>query len=144
MIFFLDANICLDLLDTKRNNAAHSVSWYLEHKDDPAHSFYFSGDFLTTFYYIMTEKKKKDPMTIVNAIDALAEEIPPFYLAHSDFVNARGSFHQRLFDDFEDLMMLESAIRAGTKTFVTNDKALLQLGKFKSLAIIAARSKDKK
>jgi len=31
---FLDANICLDLLDTKRPTSEASVAWYMEKKDD--------------------------------------------------------------------------------------------------------------
>lgn len=60
MNIFLDANICLDLLDTTRPTSKQSVQWYLEHKDDESINFYFSGDFITTFYYILTEKRKHD------------------------------------------------------------------------------------
>jgi len=34
MKIFLDANICLDLLDTTRTTSKRSVKWYLENKDD--------------------------------------------------------------------------------------------------------------
>ncbi len=136
MTYFLDANICLDLLDTKRKTASGSVQWYMKQKDDLANLFYFSADFITTFYYILTEKKKFAPADVIAAVDALSLEIPPFYLAHSDFVLAKNSFFDEMFDDFEDLMILESAIRAESDYFVTNDKQLLALDEYKSMSIV--------
>lgn len=137
MIFFLDANICLDLLDTKRKTASTSVRWYMKQKDDTDDLFYFSADFITTFYYILTERKKSVPEDVIAAIDALSLEIFPFYLTHSDFVLAKNSFFDDVFNDFEDLMILESAVRAESDYFVTNDKQLLALGEYRSVSIVA-------
>lgn len=142
MTFFLDANICLDLLDTKRHDADASIAWYMLHKDDTESHFFFSADFISTFYYILTEKKKLAPEKVLGAIDALSTEILPFYLVHSDFVLAKASFFDGIFHDFEDLMILESAHRAGSDVFVTNDKALLALGQYKSLRIVPTRNHD--
>ena len=136
MIYFLDANICLDLLDTKRKTSSASVEWYMKHKDNPVDLFYFSADFITTFYYILTEKKKYATADVIATVDALSSEIPPFYLAHSDFVLAKNSFYDGIFHDFEDLMILESAARAKSDYFVTNDKELLALGEYKAIGIM--------
>lgn len=57
MKIFLDANICFDLLDTARKTSKRSVQWYLKEKDDFTEEFLFSGDFITTFYYILVEKR---------------------------------------------------------------------------------------
>jgi predicted nucleic acid-binding protein len=43
MKIFLDANICLDLLDTTRPTSQKSVHWYLSNKE---YQFYFSTDFI--------------------------------------------------------------------------------------------------
>ncbi len=135
MDIFLDANICLDLLDTKRPTSKASVAWYMENKDNENLTFYFSGDFITTIYYILTEKRKMGKEKVVEAIDALSMEVLPFYLSHADFIDAKNSFHDEYFDDFEDLMILHSALRANCTTFVTNDKLLGKLKTFDTLTI---------
>ena len=136
MNIFLDANICLDLLDTTRPTSSASVDWYMTHKDNMELTFYFSSDFITTFYYILTERKKRDKQKVVQAIDALSMEVVPFYLNHSDFIEAKNSFigggHPR---DFEDLMILHSALRAGSSSFITNDRLLVGLQRFGAMDI---------
>ena len=89
MKIFLDANICLDLLDTKRPTSKKSVEWYLANKDEESYHFYFSSDFITTFYYILTEKRKYNPKDTLLAVDALCSEITPFYIKHDDFIFAK-------------------------------------------------------
>ncbi len=120
MNIFLDANICLDLLDSKRPTAKSSIEWYLKYKDNEDINFYFSSDFITTFYYVLVERRKYDASEIIVAIEALSLEIIPLYLAHSDF---------------EDLMVLNSAIRGKCKLFMTNDRGLLELGDFKGIKV---------
>lgn len=135
MNIFLDANICLDLLDSKRSTSSNSIVWYMQHKDDASISFYFSSDFITTFYYILTEKRKYHASEVITTIEALSLEITPFYLTHHDFINAKNDFSDEVFEDFEDLMVLNSAVRCGCDVFMTNDKKLLELGKFKGMNI---------
>jgi predicted nucleic acid-binding protein len=137
MNIFLDANICLDLLDTKRPTSKASVAWYMKKKDDVTLNFFFSSDFITTFYYILTQKRKYDDSKVIASIDALSLEVNPFYLAHSDFVHAKSDFFSALFKDFEDLMVLNSALRAGCEVFITNDNALLELGSFKGIELVS-------
>ncbi len=135
MKLFLDANICMDLLDTTRPTSKASIDWYMSHKDDNSLRFYFSGDFITTFYYILTERKKADTYSVVKAIDALSQEVEPLYLNHADFIEAKHSFKTQSFYDFEDLMILHSALRTHCDTFVTNNKALIELKMFHTLHI---------
>lgn len=134
---FLDANICLDLLDTTRPTSKQSVEWYLQQKDILANEFFFSGDFITTFYYILTEKRKYDAKKTLQAIDMLSDEIKPHYLIHADFINAKEEFFNNTFEDFEDLLILTSASCISSNQFITNDKKLLQLGKFQNIAIVS-------
>jgi predicted nucleic acid-binding protein len=136
MNVFLDANICLDLLDTKRPTSEASVAWYMKKKDDASLNFFFSSDFITTFYYILTQKRKYDDSKVIASIDALSFEINPFYLVHNDFVNAKSDFFSESFKDFEDLMILNSAVRAECELFMTNDKELLKLGDFKGMKLL--------
>ena len=137
MNIFLDANICLDLLDTSRPTSKRSVEWYLANKDNEDYLFFFSGDFISTFYYVLTEKRKHDPKTTLLAIDALSDEIAPHYIAHIDFKNAKEVFFSNIFEDFEDLLILNSTTRIDTKLFITNDKELLKLGKFQNIEIVS-------
>ena len=135
MHIFLDANICLDLLDTTRPTSRDSVAWYMNHKDDSSLVFHFSGDFITTFYYVLTEKRKIDKQKVVQAIEALSFEITPFYINHSDFLEAKDAFASHNLDDFEDLLILHSALRCGCTKFMTNDKTLLSLDMFDKMQI---------
>ncbi len=124
-IGMLDANICLDLLDTKRTTSKASIKWYMENKDDSKKEFYFSGNFITTIYYILTQKRKyttKDTIDVIDVIDALSSEIIPCYINHNDF---------------EDLIILNSAKRIGCDLFITNDKELLEFENFRGVRIIA-------
>lgn len=135
MKIFLDANICLDLLDSKRENSKNSVSWYLQNKDNSSLEFYFSGDFITTFYYILTQKRKLNQNLVIEAIHSLCSEITPLYLEHSDFLLAKNSFENSILKDFEDLMILQSAKRNFCNVFLTNDKKILGLKNFEDIRI---------
>lgn len=135
MNIFLDANICLDLLDTTRETSKKSVDWYLKHKDNQELEFYFSGDFITTFYYIMTEKRKYNPKDTLKSIDALSTEILPHYIKHTDFIGAKNDFFEDIFSDFEDLLILNSASRLNCIQFITNDKKLIALKNYLNIKI---------
>jgi len=137
MNIFLDANVCLDLLDTTRPTSSKSVEWYMSHKDDADTMFYFSGDFITTFYYILTEKRGYDPRKTIEAIEAMSSEIEPCYITHSDFLGAKGQFFDGHFHDFEDLIVLNSADRINCNTFLTNDKSLLGLRNYLGMEIVS-------
>ena len=136
MKIFIDANICLDLLDTTRSTSKKSVDWYIANKDNTEYEFFFSADFITTVYFVLTERKKYNPKKTLQAIDMLSEEITPHYLEHSDFYNAKEDFLNDLFVDFEDLLILNSASRIKADHFITNDKKLLTLGTFRNIDII--------
>ncbi len=137
MKIFLDANICLDLLDTTRPTSKCSVAWYLTKKDNEEYEFFFSADFITTFYYVLTEKRKHGAKETLRAIDMLSDEITPQYIAHIDFHNAKEYFFNDVFEDFEDLLILSSASRTDSSQFITNDKKLLKLGHFQNINIVA-------
>ena len=136
MKIFLDANICLDFLDSSRLNSKDSISWYMKNKDNQDLEFYFSGDFITTFYYILTQKRKLEANIVINAINQLCQEITPLYLVHTDFLLAQKSFSEDSFDDFEDLMILQSALRVNCNIFMTNDKKLLKLTNFNNIKLL--------
>ncbi|CAH9016991.1 type II toxin-antitoxin system VapC family toxin [Candidatus Nitrosacidococcus sp. I8] len=136
MKIFLDTNICLDLLDNSRQNAPSSIKWYMENKNEDTLDFYFSGDFITTFYYVLTQKKKIKSALVIEAINQLCKEVIPIYLVHSDFLIAQQYFFKHRFDDLEDLIILHSAIRESCSKFMTNDKKLLNLKKLASVEIL--------
>jgi len=136
MRVFLDANICLDLLDRTRPTSEAAIKWYMKHKDDENTQFFFSGDFITTIFYILNERKKFSAEEVVAAIDALCEEITPFYLEHSDYLLAKDLFDEGRSSDFEDLMILALAKRAKCDLFLTNDTGLLGIGEFEGMQIV--------
>ena len=122
-------------LDSSRLNSKDSISWYMKNKDNQDLEFYFSGDFIITFYYILTQKRKLEANIVINAINQLCQEITPLYLVHTDFLLAQKSFSEDSFDDFEDLMILQSALRVNCNIFMTNDKKLLKLTNFNNIKI---------
>ena len=136
MKIFLDANICLDLLDTTRPTSKNSIAWYMSHKDDMKNEFYFSGDFITTVYYVLTQKKKINPKDVLKGIDELSMEIKAHYITHKDFIEAKNQFLHNSFDDFEDLIILNSANRIHCDKFITNDKDILGLNRYLNLEIV--------
>ncbi len=135
MNFLLDTNICLDLLDTRRPNAQNAVEWYSSKKDDPKNHFFFFADAITTIYYVLTERKKIDPVEVVAAIKMMSEELEPLYMHHQDFQRAVMLFQKRLLTDLEDLMMLSVAHRCRMDRIVTRDKELYALKTFESIAL---------
>lgn len=135
MKIFLDANICLDLLDTTRPTSSKSVQWYINNKDNEENQFYFSSDFISTFYYVLVEKRKNKPKETLIAIDALSCEILPHYMIHNDFIDAKNQFLDNKFNDFEDLLVLNSASRLGCSQLITNDKKLLELQAYLNIKI---------
>jgi len=136
MKIFLDANICLDLLDNTRDTSKNSIKWYLNNKDNKDYDFYFSGDFITTFYYILTQKRKYNGKKTLIAIDSISDEIFPHYITNRDFIDAKNQFLNNIFNDFEDLIVLNSANRLNCKKFVTNDKNVLKLKNYLNMEII--------
>ena len=87
-------------------------------------------------YYILTEKRNVPAAVVIEAIEALSEEIAPFYLSHRDFLLAKERFFAGVFEDFEDMLILESASRAGTGRFVTHDRRLAELRQYGDMQII--------
>lgn len=136
MILFLDANICLDLLDDTRKNARTSIAFYHTRKDSA--QLHMSADFITTIYYVLTQRKKRNNQKVVKAISLLSDVLKPIYLNNSDLVNAKIDFSRGIFEDFEDILILNSALRVKADYFVTNDKALLSLGVYGEMKIVAA------
>lgn len=143
MKIFLDANICLDLLDTTRKNSQDSIKWYLKNKDNEKDTFYFSSDFITTIFFILTQKRKVSAKKCLDSIDALATEITPCYLTHIDYEVAKKLFFEDTFDDFEDLLVLSSATRIKCDTLLTNDKKLLKLKQCFEMDILSVDKLDK-
>lgn len=94
MNIFLDANICLDLLDSNRQNSTCSIAWYMQNKDIPTWNFYFSGDFITTLLYAHRKEESK-PDLVIEATNQLCIEVTPIYLIHQDFLLAQQVFCRR-------------------------------------------------
>ncbi len=106
MKVFLDANICLDLLDTKRPTSKNSVDWYMSNKDNESYEFFFSSDFITTFYYILTQKRKYPQKETILAIDALCTEVIPWYINHDDFSSAKSDFFEHKLLIFGSILLV--------------------------------------
>jgi len=135
MLYFFDADICLDLIDTTRTTSGATRTWYEAHKSDTSLEFYFSGDFITDFYRFLTQEKKMDNAQAIRTIDQFASEVKPFYIDHDDYHYAKLSFKEKKFDNFEKLIIIHSAIRCGCSHFMTNHESVLALKKFALMKI---------
>ena len=144
MVWFLDANICLDLLDGKRPGSPRAVAWYMKEKEKRETRFLFFGDAITTLYYILAERRKLDKHLVANALATMMEEIEPVYLQAGEFLLAKEMLDEGKLNDLEDLMMLQAASRGGAEILVTRDKALLELGMFENIEILSIENVMKK
>jgi len=139
MNFLLDTNISLDLLDRTRDNASDTVQWYLDAKEDPHNRFFLFSDAITTMFYILTERKKIDKQMVVHAMQKMMEEIEPLFFDAHDTRYAFFLFNEKVFDDLEDLLMLQTAHRHSVDVLVTQDRKLLRLKNFESIKILSPK-----
>jgi len=139
MKYLLDTNICLDLLDTHRQNSKETAAWYLEVKDDSKNRFFLFSDAITTIFYILTERKGIAKHRVVEALQKLTEEIEPLYFDAGDTRSAFWLFNEGVLDDLEDLLMLQTAHRYGIDLLLTSDKKLLRLKTFEKVKILSPK-----
>ncbi|WP_457598436.1 type II toxin-antitoxin system VapC family toxin [Hydrogenimonas sp.] len=137
MIWFLDTNICLDLLDTTRPGSSDAVAWYMAAKERVDDHFCFFGDAVTTIFYVLSERRNVDRFLVLEALAAMIEEIEPVYVNHGDFIAAKSAMEEGVSEDFEDLMMLSAAARRGAERLVTNDRKLRQMKRYEEVAIVS-------
>ena len=139
MNFLLDTNICLDFLDRRRENALDTVGWYLDAKENLDNRFFLFSDAITTIYYILSERKKISKSIVVQALHEMMEEIEPLFFDALDTRQAIFLFREGVFDDFEDLLMLQTAYRHGIDVLVTRDRSLLRLDRFEKIKILSPK-----
>jgi len=140
MKIFLDANICLDLLDTTRPTSEDSKNGIFTIKTMKNLSFIFQG-ILSQLFTTYLLKKENMMQKTLQAIDMLCNEINPHYITHIDFKNAKVYFFNDVFEDFEDLLILQSATRIKCNYFITNDKKLLRLSNFYNINIVSPKNR---
>ncbi|WP_292663182.1 PIN domain-containing protein [Nitratifractor sp.] len=139
MNFLLDTNICLDLLDRTRDNASDTAQWYLDTEENLHNRFFLFSDAITTMFYILTERKKIDKQMVVHAMQKMMEEIEPLFFDAHDTRYAFFLFNEKVFDDLEDLLMLQTAYRHSVDILVTQDRKLLRLKNFESIKILSPK-----
>lgn len=97
--------------------------------------FFHLGGFYNDIFYVLTKKRKVSPKQTLYAIDLMSREITPCYIKHSDYTIAKCNLFDNILDDLKDLIVLNSASERGCSIFVTNDKKLLGLAKYKTMKI---------
>ncbi len=134
MKIFIDLSICLDILDSKRVTSKKSIDWYFFNKNKDDCQFYFSSSFIPTFYNTLV--KNNNLKDTIFAIDTFSSEILPLDADYTDYISIKDT---SLDENLDSLMVLNSALRFGCDTFVTNNKQLLELGYFKTINIISTK-----
>jgi len=121
---FLDFNILLDLMDTKRVNSSQTIYFIKNLKENYQVEFYTSSNFIYTSSFIL---RKFDNQKIINYIKVLIEELE---LKLVDFRMSILTITELFLDktnlkDLEDIIMIFTAIEYNCDYFVTNDKEIL-------------------
>ena len=122
---FLDFNILLDLLDTKRTTSKETINFIKDLKANYKISFYTSSNFIYTTSFILRKHKNKE---IIYKIKLLLEELElnlldfkPNILTISELFLDKTNLN-----DLEDILMIFTAIEYNCNFFLTNDKEILK------------------
>jgi predicted nucleic acid-binding protein len=136
MKFFMDTDICLDLLDTTRPTSEISIRWYQRYSAHPKRDFFFSGNAITTLFRVLTRQYNVPPKNVVEALDALTTDATPIYFTQLDFLEAKKAFSAGVSEDFEKLMELASAARNGCDKMVTYNSALSRMSTYRGMKFL--------
>ena len=121
---FLDFNILLDLIDTKRDTSSKTIEFIMNLKGNYKVSFYTSSNFVYTISFIL---RKNNNQEIINYIKTIIEELE---LNLVDFKTNILTISELFLDktklnDLEDILMIFTAIEYNCNFFLTNDKEIL-------------------
>jgi len=121
---FLDFNILLDLIDTKRDISSKTIEFIMNLKGNYKVSFYTSSNFVYTISFIL---RKNNNQEIINYIKTIIEELE---LNLVDFKTNILTISELFLDktklnDLEDILMIFTAIEYNCNFFLTNDKEIL-------------------
>lgn len=147
MKIFLDTNILLDFIiqQQRPNHDASSRILYFA-KDNPDLVVYCSVQSISDAAYYFTKKGITDSDRFLLPMKSLLSFLRPRRVSEQDLYDSlRG-----LFDDFEDELLLRSAIEADCAYFITGDQRIIDTQPFNSIKAIhpaeflalAARNKD--
>ena len=122
---FLDFNILLDLMDTKRVNSENTIIFIKEVKENYKVSFFTSSNFIYTTSFILRKNENKE---IIYKIKLLIDELE---LNLVDFKYNVLTISELFLDktklsDLEDIFMIFTAMEYNCSFFLTNDKEVLK------------------
>ena len=122
---FLDFNILLDLMDTKRVNSENTIKFIKEVKENYKVSFFTSSNFIYTTSFILRKNENKE---IIYKIKLLIDELE---LNLVDFKYNVLTISELFLDktkvsDLEDIFMIFTAMEYNCSFFLTNDKEVLK------------------
>jgi len=122
---FLDFNILLDLMDTKRVNSENTIKFIKEVKENYKVSFFTSSNFIYTTSFILRKNENKE---IIYKIKLLIDELE---LNLVDFKYNVLTISELFLDktkvsDLEDIFMIFIAMEYNCSFFLTNDKEVLK------------------
>ncbi len=112
---FIDANILIDFIDSKREKHNAAIEFFKSHLED---YFFTSCDILTTIYYVTS--KNQNPLGAIKNLLKLVKVIP---FGNKEALNAINLMNKdKKFKDFEDTVQYILAKKVGSDYIVTNDK----------------------
>ncbi len=114
----LDTNIILDILDEKRNDAKATIILYEYMAEKKQIEMCMSVNSLTTIIYILRKKS----LDAVNIVEQLREVFTVIPATVDDVVQAEKLVEKGVLDDFEDALLIATAVNAGCDVFVSKDK----------------------
>ncbi|QCI27923.1 type II toxin-antitoxin system VapC family toxin [Caminibacter pacificus] len=118
---FLDTNIIIDLLDSKRKNHTKAKNLFIKLIENDFEVF-ISEDMITTIYYILKGNEK-----ILEFFEKIIEEwnIVGF---GKDTILESINYCKKHKTDLEDVLQCICAKNNGCELFITNDKKFINCG----------------
>jgi len=122
---FLDFNILLDLMDTKRVSSQKTIQFIINLKENYQIEFFTSSNFIYTSSFIL---RKFDNQKIIDYIKILIEELELKLVNFKMSILTIGELFldKTNLKDLEDIFMIFTAIEYNCDFFLTNDKEILK------------------
>jgi predicted nucleic acid-binding protein len=120
---FFDNNVLFDLIDDQRPNAKESISFFDAAYENKDIAFSFSSDAITTLAHVL----KKKPAMMQGIFTGLDEDFDIAPLSRAVFLKANELAEKYpSFNDYEDLVIVATAILEKGELIITNDGKLLK------------------
>ena len=129
---FLDINVLIDLLDSKRSNHTYAVSLIDKAEASSCYGFVTESVLNTTAYLIRKDYSPAKVRQLFNDLLAFVELVPV-----TTFIYTIGLQH--MLNDVEDAILYAAALHASVDYFITNDTKDYKKLEIPALPVLTAK-----